>query len=307
MPYARFGGRTVSYLGKRRLAGAPARRLVRSRLASSSARRFALGPYLGTAVAVGAMGARYAYGRRMRAISRAKRNYIRRKAKIGKSPWAKRPCKCTQVGLSTITTKLTNTIHVVELDTLSKETSLPSEQQRYSDYVHLKGWRVHKFFENLDTRPMMFNMAIITTKVHDSAAVLDDTATGKTNIGEDFFRDETNPNRVLTLSTGLSGFQWNQYGINTDRWIVLKRYQRLLSGTAETDVRKREWNFNKYVKFNRQLHYDNSEDKPEANRTFLVHWAALPQATSNTLPAPAAASYNHCSNIKIFFRDINPK
>lgn len=305
MPYARYGGAVVSHLGKRRLAGSATRRLVRRRLAASSARRFALGPYFGTAVALGGMGLKYAIARRRRAVMRAKRNYRRKFIKIGKSPLAKRPCKCREVGLATESGKANNELHIVELDLIAKESSLPSEQNRYSDYVHIKGWRVHKWFRNDSAIPMMHHVAIITTKVHDSADVLNDTATGKTNMAEDFFRDETGSNRVVTPDISTDGMVWNTSRINTDRWIVLKRYKRLLEGNATNDQRRRQWNFNKYIKFNRQLHYDNTDDKPEANRTFLVHWASAPQATSST--SPTVVDYRHVSSIKCFFRDINPK
>lgn len=304
MPYARYGGRVVSSLGKRPLAGSATRRLVRRRIASSSARRFALGPYAGTAFALGSMGLKYAVGRRRRAVYRAKRNYNRSKAKIGKSPYAKRPCKCRQVASAQESTKALGTIHIAELDTIAKETSLPSEQQRYSDYVHIKGWRVHKWFKNEASIPMMFHVAIITTKIHESSADLSD-ATGKANVLEDLLRDETDTNRVVTPGIGTNGMVWNHYRLNTDRWIVLKRYRRLLEANTTNDKRRNQWNLNRYVKFNRQLHFDNTEDKPESNRTILIHWAAAPNATSSTLPT--SAGYKHASDIKCFFRDLNPK
>lgn len=273
-------------------------------------RRALVSSGLGLGAYAGVMGARMIYRRRRRAVSRAKRNYIRRKARIGKPPFAKRPCKCLVMANSLRANKSNYEVHVTRLDFIAKASGAHTEQTRESDYVHIKGWRINKFFENVNAFPTMHHVVLLTSKVHDSSAILDDTATGKTNVKEDLFRDETVASRVLTPNSTTDGLIWNHSRINTDRWIVLKRYRKLLAGTEEPDRRKRQWHFNRYVKFNRQLHYDDSDDIPESNRSILIHFAVAPGANSITDPTSVEAShsgYDHTSEIRCFFRDINPR
>ena len=280
---------------KRRLAGSATRRLVRRRIAGkftrTAARRAAfVNPYAAAgALAVGAAG--YGIYRRRRAIRR--RN--KRTARIGYHPSKRAPVKARQVDASSyVITKLSANLHSAEITTIAKGSTY---QTRERDWINLKGFRINKFFKNVTTSCIVVNCAVLATKVHDDKVSIPDNGT---ELKEEFFRDETDPTRSTNwIEVGLTYQELAYNRINPDRWSIVKRWRRTLAGTDETDCRKQEWKINKYVPINRQLHYDDNNDKPETGRMFLVWWFTPTTKTT----AASGITIGHSTQVRAYWTD----
>ena len=235
-------------------------------------------------------------------MSRRYKSRTRRLRPIGKLQASRCPAKSRTVATSNGSTKAINVIHITECIVIAKATTLTNSYQvRESDHVNVKGFRMFKSIRNNANEPLWCHIAIMTSKVHDDDVAISDAA--RTEMTEEFWRD-TVSNRVTDLDfTAQSSAQFMNNTINTDRWIILGRWKKLLAANITGfDNRKRHWHWKKYIKFNRQLTFDNTNDKPESGRTFLVYW--FHPVFKNALVAPTIDVEPTVQNdIRIFFKE----
>lgn len=272
-----------------------------------AARRALVGRALaGGAIGAGALagygayrGSRALMRRRRRAVSRMKRR------RIGYSPRKLMPCKCVHMGNQGSAAKAIGRIHSLELINIPRAGTLSaSHKQRLHNHCIIKGFKIQKYFENIDTSNVQVtvNVAIVTTKVHEDTTGLND---GDAEWNDQFHRDTENDPRYKDFdqtTTSRNAIFVNTAPINPDRWIVHKRWRKTLEPANSPDAYKKTWRFNKYVPFNRQVVFDDIHDVPETGRTFLIYWFDYPSRGELT-SAGTANVVNHMQVVATYFRD----
>lgn len=243
------------------------------------------------------------YGARKRARYAKKKKLY----KIGVSPRIRMPCKAVGIGSQAYSVKAIGRIHSVELTDIQKSSTLTSSHtQRLHDHVVVKGFQICKWFENINASELFVNVAVVTSKVHDDTVDLSDGA-GEWN--DEFFRDWETTIRTKNFlqnetptNTSRSGLAYYLLPINSDRWIVHKRWRKKLEGSGSPDQYKRVWLLKKWVKFNRQLVFDDDTDHPETGRTFVIYWFDFP-SRGEAVASGNVNVANHTQVITTFFRD----
>lgn len=215
------------------------------------------------------------------------------------------PCKTVGIGSQVYTNKGIGRIHSVELTEIPKASTLTtSHNTRLHDHVIIKGFQICKFFRNENyADPLWVNVAVVTSKVHDDTSTLTD---GNIEWNKEFFRDWENQNRTHDFQqdsvTSRSALAYYLMPINSDRWIVHKRWRKRLEGTGTPDDYKKSWMLKKWVPFNRQLVFDDDTDKPETGRTFLIYWFDIYNRGEATASG-TTITINQSQFVTTFFRD----
>ena len=222
---------------------------------------------------------------RPRGYSRWKRaRYGRRARRYIGHPVRYGTAKRTQIVTVTSQSQNNRTLYSQDL-TYIAHTSSNEVNKRQRDMINLRGFRINLQFKRdvsvLD-RDLVLHMAIVHDKGRANAAL---TANDPIAIG-DFFRGNAD-NRAVDFSSGLSGIEFNNLGINTDLYTVLKRKDYVLKSPTQNGrvgFRKKI-----YIKVNRQIRYDNeiaglNEEVATDGRCFLVWWynAAWGENVSST-------------------------
>lgn len=228
-------------------------------------------------------------------------------AKIGRSPRVRMPCKAAGIGNQTVASKAFGRIHSVELTEITKASTMTSSHnQRLHDHVIVKGFQIVKRFENTWTsnKQISVNVAVVTSKVHSSEITLTD---GDPEWDVEFFRDWENYTRVKDFDQGTtsrSGLANYVMPINSDRWIVHKRWRKILEPANSPDDYKKTWIIKKWVPFNRQLIFDDDNDHPDTGRTFVIYWFDQPDRSETTdIATGAVTAATHSGFETVFFRD----
>lgn len=239
----------------------------------------------------------------------------RRMLRLGKSLRSKELTKTFEETNSNLVDKNFTRIHSIELFDIPRAGSLANtNNRRLHDSVIIKGIRLQKFFRNSSVvDPLVINLALVTSR---SAAPGDSGwGDGGVNFNTGFFREygaNLREKAFNQVGGGLSAWEINGDPINPDRWIVHKRWTKVLEpsvaavelGGDSRDQSKYEWVFNKYIAVNRVVHYQDTNDKAHDARTFVIYWFDTKQRDGSTaLPDVAAAK--HASRIITFFKEKN--
>jgi len=137
--------------------------------------------------------------------------------------------------------------------------------RRSRDIVNLKGIKLSMNIVNGSDQPLYVNVAVIVPKYDQSQSTV--------RI-RDFFRGNAN-GRGTDFDTNLSALELNTLPINRDQYHVLY-HRRMTLGPAgtvggyNTDANRSYATINKWIKVNRQIHYENNE--PVNGRVQLAYW-----------------------------------
>lgn len=150
--------------------------------------------------------------------------------------------------------------------------------RRQRQVINIRGFFVNQSFINLADAPLVINVAIIAPRNSNSSIAG----------GDGFFRDY-NESRDVNFSTVLSSMQMTNLPISTDKWHVLHRQKMMLGakntaaiGSFNTTKPSNYRIIRKYLKFNRQIRYNDDAGTTAEQKVFLVWWADTLQAPPNT-------------------------
>lgn len=148
---------------------------------------------------------------------------------------------------------------------------------------------------------MFFNWAIISPKA---------IGTNPQIPNEEFFRG-TGEHRFENFNTSLSGLDTRCLPINTDKYII-HRHQRLIVGPYDSTEGRHSRYFEKYIKVNRQVRYNEGGSgtsiellmQPEGADMWLVYWCSFASELDNQ--ATTLAACNVTTRIVQYFREPKP-
>lgn len=159
---------------------------------------------------------------------------------------------------------------------------------RQRDIINVRGFKIDMNFRGAlaQDQPNILHFAIIAplaTLANDSTPVGSEDVVPDTN----FFRGNSE-NRAIDFGTGLSSMQLHSLNINSDNYVVLKRWKKIV-GEADNDNPKGPGQYKRshtYVKLNRQVRYDtaNYTENATQGRVFLVWWFDTWVGTSDGAP-----------------------
>lgn len=249
---------------------------------------------------------------RRKSMRRMRRRYKRKRSMLlGDHPRTKSHTKSYQENNTANLAKAFGRIHSVEVFDIPRAASLSSTNNlRLTDRVLIKGIRIQKYFQNASSiNEVVVNVAVVTPKGAQPGE--NNWGDAGTNWNTGFFREygegirETAFNQ--SASTPLSAFQVNSLPINTDRFIIHKRWTKRLEPSpsavsGETRHSKEwQWIINKYLPINRVINYQDTQDHPHDGRTFVIYWFDKIQRDQGT--AVSGTAVQHSSRIVTFFKD----
>lgn len=178
-------------------------------------------------------------------------------------------------------TVLQNALSVTPLlNGISKGTDI---NQRLRDSIVISGIKIDAAFQNIDTRRLMINWAVIHPKQNQLV----------TNTQKGFFRDFQDERSWDANSATKTGLSWSQAKINTDDFVILKRGKFMLApgnvatGTGANpgtwNVKDSEKEISHWLKLNRTFTYDTTDQTPVINDPiYFVTWPAWPSAQAGS-------------------------
>lgn len=199
-------------------------------------------------------------------------------------------------------------VHSIEIFDIPRAGSLANTNNlRLTDRVMIKGIRLQKYFENPSTlHPLVVHVAVVTSK----GASPGETGWGDAGVNwqTGFFRQYgANIREAAFDNTLLGSFEVNSNPINSDRFIIHKRWMKVLEpepSAVSGDTRPtpyHQWVLNKYIPINRVINFQDTQDHAHDSRTFVIFWFERKHRDPGTAVAGSAA--NHSSRIITFFRD----
>lgn len=137
--------------------------------------------------------------------------------------------------------------------------------RRQRQIIFVRGFQIDQYVQNVSDSPLLYNMAVIQP--------INSTAVSTSG----WFREYTE-SRDVDFSTGLGALQIHEYPISTDKYRVLlhKRYTLgpVASGTQfNTTGPPNFLRLKHYVKFNKQIRFNDDSTTFAEQRVYLVFWA----------------------------------
>lgn len=221
---------------------------------------------------------RYRRARRGRYRRRYKRAKYARRARIG-MPIGYGTTKRALVFNEAASSYNTRTLYSYDLTYIDRTSTLEMDH-RNRDIINLRGFKIDyaMLINTVATRPVMVHYAVLchigTTSVPSSAQA---NPLSSTN----FFRGSGSSRAIDFSAATLSSLQMNTLNINSDIYVVLKRWTHRLEYTvsAATNISNNSKQTvkigHKYIPVKRQVRYDDPTDGDVATtgRCFLVWWA----------------------------------
>lgn len=278
----------------RRAAWRRSVKLAAKRSTFAIARRAGMySPYAGAALAGGAIVGYGAY-KGIRKI-RAARARARKRSTIA-YPIRRIQCKHRVTADLDTTGGATRTLYQHRITDISKG---GTADQREFDVINVKGFRINaNFINNVITAPVRISFAVVANKTE--ANVNPSTPEFLRGYGDD---------RSVDFGTALNFIELMQTPINTDKYTVLHRWNFTLNPLTEgadtigrpNNNRSSMKTISKYIKFKRQLRYDNTTDVPESGDIYLVWWGDFEYSSAGTLTQSNA--YERQIRVIAFFND----
>jgi len=165
---------------------------------------------------------------------------------------------------------------------------------RQRNLVNLRGTKICMEVANNVSAPLYFNIAVVVPKL--------DTTVSATN----FFRASGSERGSDFDATSLTGLQFHCLPINSDKYRILyhKRY-KLIGADNVTRVARQGKDYMtimKYIKFKRQLRFDNtSTTTSEGGSPHMVYWAS--QFDSAATAGSTADVYTVTERFVSYFRE----
>lgn len=168
------------------------------------------------------------------------------------------------------------TLNMLNLGTLGT-----AQNQRDTNTVDVRGFKIQMTVEQTTLAPTYFNWAIISPKGTFSS-------TSTFDVGE-FFRDYGIQRNINFAQASLNGMQFHMRPISTDTYSVLCHKRCLLAAGTDGRTKLGIKTWNTYVKLGREIRYDLDGDTlPVANQVWLCYWCSLYQTPVSTVLANAA-------------------
>lgn len=147
--------------------------------------------------------------------------------------------------------------------------------ERERDIVNVRGFKVCMELNNVTSKPMYVNMAMICPKNSSAPSVIN------------FFRD-SGLKRAKNFDDNLTSLELHCLPINTDLYTVLRHKRMILApGDTPTDTAtltgRSYTNVDWYVPLKRQMRYASTSALNSADRVYLVYWCDL-YATGINIP-----------------------
>lgn len=237
---------------------------------------------LRTAYAVGSYAWRHRRNivRGARTIQRAYRRYRRYKRKRGYKP--SKSYIGERVGTSsakfsytykTLALNDTKTLYAEKVNALNRSASDNHISQPQRDIINMRGFKICFMARNERLTPMFFNMAVLIPKQNNTIDQLN------------FFRNSSLQSlasansRYTAFDASLTGMELHCNPINTDAYVVLRHWRRLIgpkpgdsTATYNTYSAKNWFTLDKYVKIKRQIRYNASGTDPINGDVWLCWW-----------------------------------
>lgn len=183
----------------------------------------------------------------------------------------------------------TRTLNIHELSVLSgSDNNRIDERQR--DITNVRGWSIHAEIFNKSARPLYLHCAVVMPRG------------GSLITSSGWFRGE-GQTRSVNADSGLSSLEWNNLGINSDEYVILKHKKYIITGGVDdADVQTfgkvnnnyksnlRTLNF--WVPFNRQLRYEDKSGTNCETKVFLVVWCDIMFSDAASLPIVNVLRWN---------------
>lgn len=237
--------------------------------------------------AIGRRAGQFARARVTRAIRnrlKRKRTYKNTSSKAARSIGYKKGTGTTKrtvtqdVNLIARSTRTLYNTNVIEIP----KTTTNEIDSRQRDIVFLKGVKLCFETRNLSAEPITFNIAYVSPK-HD----LDSPFT------DDWFRGSGNTRSLNFDHTILNSNDFHCRPINTDKWNILmhKRFKldpkdisTSITTTRHSSTRPSYMTFQKYLKINRQIRFNDDSSVQSRSKLHLVYWYDKFMAPTNQGP-----------------------
>jgi len=167
--------------------------------------------------------------------------------------------------------------------------------ERQRNVVNCRGFNVYVQIKNTTSIAETFNLALVVPRF------CQETTEG-TLPTLDFFRDPTTDTRGVDFASALPNIAFSKFGINPDKYIVLKHKRYLLNagvtGGSTTDedgknYRNIEW----YVPLKRQLRYRDVAFDDMYQHVWVVYWLDHFQNVGGSLPIANQANCSLITNM----------
>lgn len=239
------------------------------------------------------------YRRAAKVIGRSYRRYRAKRIGMGRIGQVRGVARCKRAKVETAIneTNSTRELYFDELTNIERATGLNELDKRQRDVVHISGFKMCFEVSNNLGRPGLFNYAVVYDKrTNDSE--------GQVSV-EDFFRSDGGNERSLPFSTLLTSMQFHCSPLNTDRFTVLwhKRFKLAappsVSSDAYEDGDMKSWiAFNKYLKINKKITYDDGHAQ---SKIWLLRWCDRFQQAATGTKLLNAFSADH--TVTAYFRE----
>lgn len=215
-----------------------------------------------------------------RAVIRASKRARFGRSQIGERIGTSNSKTALQVNTDGTTLFNSGQLYVQNLVLLSKTTDNEIDG-RQRDLAKLSGVKMCFEVTNVDPSPMYMNFAVVRSK--------DETVPDVTN----FFRSYDN-SRSIDFSQALSGLQFHCLPLNTDKFNILWHKRMRVNGAIDNETQspydqksgRSYLNFSKYIKIQRQMRYNGTQNFPENGNISLVYWFTKFGKAAGTGPTP---------------------
>lgn len=228
-------------------------------------------------------------GRRSKVKANIGRNARRR---IGNPVSQHSTAKSRIISNTNQTNRAGKTLHALSLCSIPFGTG---RNERARLVANISGFKVCFNVRNNRTQPMYFNLALIHNKQASNVLSVDN------------FFGTPGSSRGVDFNDALSALDFNTYGINTDKYAILKHMRCTLTPNNNTPQYQTGsgWSWKTvrmYVPLKRQVRWDSELGTlPTQGQVYLVHWAS--HLNDNAGSAPQSASYSIAEDIRTYFRE----
>ena len=160
--------------------------------------------------------------------------------------------------------KSTRTLYSTEMTAIPRNTTANDIDKRNRQIAFIRGFKICLEVENLSSKPVYLNVAVLAPKCESIASM-----------SADFFRGSKSE-RSIDFDTTLSSLDFHCMSINTDKFTILKHKKLLFaqygSTTNDGGTRTAYTVIDMWVPLNRQIRYEDSTNNYSCNPVHLVYW-----------------------------------
>ncbi len=232
---------------------------------------------------------RKTFARAGRKILRAYRSYKRRRAGTRKkrnlfTPQGFTPTSNTKkVAIendATIQSLGTRTLYQSALGAIA-HTTTNQLNGRQRDIANITGFRICMEVANQATSaPLYFNCALVTPRKNDTV------------LTTEFFRANEGQTRAVDFDTARTSTEFHCLPINTDEYTIQFHRRYRLAPKNGTETGRSYMNFDRYIRYKRQMRYPGTGSTPNTQQPFFIFWFDLFSTPSGGVAIPNQAEVN---------------